>query len=150
MSVLRWKFLEKLTALTLQNVAVVVTDSAMTAFGKLQGQVTARPMVYVGSSTPLVAPQIVTDTVQTAADGTLTITFPKAFKTGTVPRVTLTALSTLTSQPTVAELSSTPTATQCVVKTYRTKTQGVLIGGTINPTKPEQAFVTYHAIGEAP
>lgn len=150
MSVLRWKFLEKLTALSLQNIAVVATDSAMTAFGKLQGQMNARPMIYVGSSTPLAAPQIVTDTLQTAANGTLTITFPKAFKAGTVPRVTLTALASLTTQPTVAELSATPTATQCVVKTYRTKTQGVLIGGTIDPVQAQQAYVTYLAIGESP
>lgn len=106
--------------------------------------------VHLQSETPSLTPQIVTMTVQTAADGTLAVVFSKAFKDGTIPFVQLTPLSTLTTQPTVAELSATPTATGCSIKTYRTKTQGFLLGGTINPTQVEQAFVMVHAIGEAP
>lgn len=110
----------------------------------------ASPLIHMGSSTKTVKTQIVCMTVQTAADGTLAVTFSTPFKTGTVPNVQLTPLATLTTQPTIAEISTTPTATGVAIKTYRTKTQGVLLGGTINPTQEQQAFVMLTAIGEAP
>jgi hypothetical protein len=106
--------------------------------------------IFLQAAAAVLRPQIVTMIVQTAADGTLAVVFSKAFKAGTVPFVVLTPLATLTTQPTIAELSATPTNTGCSIKTYRTKTQGVLLGGTINPTQEQQAYVNIVAIGEAP
>lgn len=105
--------------------------------------------VHLQSATPSLTPQVVTMAVQTAADGTLAVTFSKTFKSGTVPFVSLTPMASLSDQPTIAELSATPTATGCAIKTYRTKTQGVLLGGTINPTQVQQAWVHLIAVGEA-
>lgn len=78
------------------------------------------------------------------ANGDLTINFANTY--ASAPRITLTATATSGTQPTLAELVSVST-TQAVIRTYRTKTQGVLLGGTINPTERVSTTVQLMAIG---
>ena len=78
------------------------------------------------------------------ANGDLTINFANTY--ASAPRITLTAIATSATQPTFAELVSVST-TQAVIRTYRTKTQGIFLGGTINPTERISTTVQLTAIG---
>lgn len=78
------------------------------------------------------------------ANGNLTINFANAY--AAAPRVIPVAVATSATQPTIAELVSVST-TQAVIRTYRTKTQGILLGGTINPTERVSTAVNIAVAG---
>lgn len=80
----------------------------------------------------------------TNGSGDLTHTFANAY--ASAPSVTLTAVATSGTQVTIAELIGI-SATQVQIRTYRTRTQGVFLGGNINPTERVSAQVIAQIIG---
>lgn len=88
--------------------------------------------------------RIETHTVTTNGSGEATVNFAQAF--ADAPSVQVQAFTTLGSQATIAEVVSV-SASAVSIRTYRTRTQGVLLGGTINPTRRESTFCHITAIG---
>lgn len=83
-------------------------------------------------------------TVTTNGSGEATVTFAVPYSVA--PNVSVQAFTSSGTQVTIAEVVSV-TTTAVEIRTYRTRTQGVLLGGTIYPTERVSAFCHLTILG---